>query len=37
MLSMFSYAGGLTIQKKEPIEPGDAPRIGFEHRKVYLL
>jgi hypothetical protein len=23
--------------KQEPVEPGDAPRIGFGHRKVYLL
>jgi hypothetical protein len=23
--------------KQEPFEPGDAPRIGFGHRKVYLL
>jgi hypothetical protein len=24
-------------KKQEPVEPGDAPRIGFGHRKVYLL
>jgi hypothetical protein len=23
--------------KQEPVEPGDAPGIGFGHRKVYLL
>jgi hypothetical protein len=23
--------------KQEPVEPGDAPRLGFGHRKVYLL
>jgi hypothetical protein len=23
------------ITKQEPVEPGDAPREGFGHRKVY--
>jgi hypothetical protein len=22
---------------ENPVEPGDAPRLGFGHRKVYLL
>jgi hypothetical protein len=25
------------FKKQEPVEPGDAPRIGYGHRKVYLL
>jgi hypothetical protein len=36
-VEFVGHSWGIFLLKHEPVELGDAPLVGFGHRKVYLL